>query len=101
MDSGSRMADGTGIAAAVLRWFDDNTAQGILVTDRNLDIQVWNQWMVDATGILRDAAVRRPLLEVVPSLVERGLAPCYTDALGGEVKVLSHVFHRFVIPTTN
>jgi PAS domain S-box-containing protein len=88
------------IAPAVLRWFDENAAQGILVTDPTLTIRVWNQWLVDATGIAGDAAVGSNLFDVIPSLVERGLDQHFADALLGQVKILSHVFHRYVIPTT-
>ena len=48
----------------------------------------------------RTRVVGRPLFEVVPSLVERGFDQYYPDALAGEVKVLSHTLHRYLVPAT-
>jgi PAS domain S-box-containing protein len=97
------MADETSssdaVAEAVLRWFDGSAAQGILVTDEALRIRRWNQWLIAATGLTREAVLGRNLFEVIPSLVERGLDQYFADALTGHVKVLSHAFHRYIIPT--
>ena len=87
------------LAEAVLRWFDSQGPQGIVATDGELRVTLWNQWLVEATGIDSATAMGRPLFEVVPSLVERGFHQYYAAALAGEVKVLSHAFHRFVVPT--
>jgi signal transduction histidine kinase/ActR/RegA family two-component response regulator len=89
------------LAAAVLNWFEQNAAQGILVTDASLIVRGWNNWLVNATGLPREAVIGRPLFELLPSLVERGFDQYYADALVGQVKVLSHTFHRFVVPTTS
>jgi signal transduction histidine kinase/ActR/RegA family two-component response regulator len=88
------------LGEAVLEWFEQNSAQGILITDAALVVRGWNNWLVGATGLAREAVVGRPLFEVLPSLVERGLDQHYADALVGQVKILSHTFHRFVVPTT-
>ena len=36
----------------------------------------------------------------VPSLLERGFDQYYADALAGQVKVLSHTLHRYIVPAT-
>jgi PAS domain S-box-containing protein len=89
-----------GLDGAVLHWFDENAAQGLLITDASLVIRGWNNWLVSATGLAQDAVVGRDLFDVLPSLVERGFDQYYADALNGQVKVLSHAFHRFLVPTT-
>ena len=89
------------LSDAVLEWFEQNAAQGILVTDESLVVRGWNTWLVSATGLAQEAVIGRPLFDVLPSLVERGFDQYYADALQGQVKVLSHTFHRFVVPTTD
>ena len=85
-------------AAAMLRWFEDHAAQGLFTTDRNLIIRTWNRWLAVATAVPRETVIGRPLFEVVPSLVERGLDAHYRDALAGEAKILSHKLHRYFVP---
>jgi len=84
--------------SGMLRWFDQHAAQGLFTTDRALVIQTWNRWLVNATDLPAESVIGRPLTEVLPSLVERGLDAHYRDAINGEVKVLSHTLHRHVLP---
>ena len=86
------------IGYATLRWFGEAAAQGIVTTDEALQICSWNRWMVTATGITEDAALGRPLVDVLPSFVERGFDHYYADALAGAVTVLSYSLHRFILP---
>jgi PAS domain S-box-containing protein len=88
-----------GIGNAVLHWLDSNSTQGILITDAALIIRGWNHWLATVTGLPEDSVVGRPLIEVVPSLRARGFEQYYTEALQGEAKILSHAFHRYLIPT--
>lgn len=85
-------------AAAMLRWFEDHAAQGIFTTDRGLIVRTWNRWLATATAVSRDEVIGRPLLEVLPSLVERGLDAHYREALSGQAKVLSHTLHHYLVP---
>src|SRR5687767_3444777 len=87
------------IGTATLRWLRDFAAGGIITTDAALRVVSWNRWLVNATGISEQGAVGRPLLEVLPSFVERGFDHCYQDALSGVVIVLSHSLHRFILPS--
>jgi PAS domain S-box-containing protein len=87
------------LAEAVLRWFESQGPQGIAATDDELRVTLWNEWLEEATGIPASTALGQLLFEVVPSLVERGFDQYYVAALAGEVKVLSHAFHRYVVPT--
>lgn len=77
---------------------DEFAQQGIFTTDGDLVIRSWNQWLEGMSG--RDAAsvVGRPLFEAIPELEQRGFEPYYRAALSGEIKVLAHGFHRYVIP---
>jgi signal transduction histidine kinase/CheY-like chemotaxis protein len=79
-------------------WFDDLADRGIVVTDNDLIVRAWNSWLVEQTGILADNAVGHPLFVVCPTILARGLDEHYQRALAGEVRVLAHRFHKFLIP---
>ena len=93
-----RLAAADVFSNGILRWFDLHAAQGLFTTDRDLVIRSWNGWLVTATGLPAEQVIGRPLADVLPSLVERGLDAHYEDALTGQVKVLSHTLHRHVLP---
>ncbi len=90
--------DPLGLAGATLQWLNDHAAEGIFTTDTSLRIRAWNQWLQGATGISASAAVGRPLFQVIPSLQERGFDRYYTEALRGEVSILSYALHRYIVP---
>ena len=55
--------------------------------------------MEEATGIASHEASGRPLVDVVPSLAERGLLTRFEQVLqSGEVQVLAPAFHHYLIP---
>jgi len=86
------------LTTAMFEWLDRQAVGGIFTTDCDLKIHSWNQWLVSATGLSHDAVIGRPLFEVVPTLIERGLDVHYQGALKGQVSVLSHVLHGQLIP---
>ena len=79
-------------------WFEDLADRGVVVTDDALVIRAWNSWLATHTGITAAEAVGQPLLAVCPTIAARGLDEHYRSALGGEVRVLAHRFHKFLIP---
>ena len=90
--------DDAAVSAAMLNWIDRQAAGGILTTDAALTIQGCNHWLLNAAGWTRDEIIGKPLFEVVPSMLERGIDTYYQGALIGQVSVLSHVLHQHVIP---
>ena len=84
--------------AAMLRWLDELSNQGILLTDADLVIRSWNHWLQRNTGRAAEEVIGIPLFEVYPELVERGLDRYYTAALSGEASVLAHSLHRQLLP---
>ena len=88
------------LAGPILQWLDAHAAHGVFATDTHLRILRWNRWVATVTNVSADAVLGRPLFEVFPSLTERGLDQYYADALAGEIKILSHSLHRFIIPAT-
>ena len=86
------------IAAALLQWLDEHAAGGVVTTDTSLVIRSWNRWLAAATGLAAADVIGRPLFDVVPSLCERGFETYFHDALGGQIKMLSHTLHRHIIP---
>jgi PAS domain S-box-containing protein len=91
-------AEADAFAAGMLRWFENHSAQGLVTTDRDLRIRTWNKWLTTATGLEAGAVIGKPIIEVIPSLVERGLDSYYRDALDGQPKILSHTLHRYLVP---
>jgi signal transduction histidine kinase len=89
---------GQQFGAALLDWFSDFAPLGILVTDLDLTIVSVNGWFkrhfdssdADLTG--------RHLLALVPELAARGFDRYYADALSGQTRILSHRFHKYLIP---
>jgi len=69
-------------AAGLLLWFENHAAQGLFTTDCALNIRTWNRWLATATGLAADEVIGRSILDVMPSLVERGLDAHYREALG-------------------
>ena len=88
------------ITSGMLRWFEDHAAQGMFTTDCDLIIRSWNHWLETATSLDAADVIGRPLFEVVPSLVERGVDQYYREAVAGLSKVLSHTLHRQLLPST-
>lgn len=84
--------------AAALRWFNDLSAQGILITDSELNIRGWNNWLESHTGHRATKIIGQNLLDVYPDLVKRGLDEYYTDALAGQVRVISQRLHGYILP---
>lgn len=81
-----------------LQRLNDFSAQGILVTDADLVIREWGRWLETHSEHQAAEMVGRPLFEVYPELVTRGLDRYYQDALQGQVRVLSQRFHRYLLP---
>src|SRR3954468_5295711 len=86
------------LSAAMLRWFEELSVQGIFTTDNALIVRSWNHRLEELTGRAASEAIGRPLFEVVPDLTARGLDAHFRAALAGEPRVLSHRFHRYLIP---
>jgi len=75
------------------------TPLGVFTVDAALLIRAWDRWMEEATGIASHEASGRPLVDVVPSLAERGLLTRFEQVLqSGEVQVLAPAFHHYLIP---
>jgi len=89
------------VESAMLEWAQNHGDRGVFTTDTQLQVISWNLWLADATGITPADAIGQPLLELVPSLVERGLDQAYREALAGQVKVLSHSLHRYILPSAS
>ena len=89
------------VESAMLEWAQNHGDRGVFTTDTNLRVKSWNSWLAIATGVTPAEAIGQPLLELFPSLVERGLDLGYREALAGQVKILSHSLHRFILPSVS
>ena len=98
MVSKADRVDALGGAAA--KWFEDLDDRGVFITDDRLIVRRWNYWLAAQTGYPAADVLGRPLFELFPDLVKRGLDASYRDALAGEVRVLSQRLHKFLLPIT-
>ena len=72
---------------------------GVFTVDADLVVRTWDAWMETHMRIPAAAACGRPLAEVVPSLVSRGLLQRFAQVLSsGEVQVLAPAFHHYLVP---
>jgi PAS domain S-box-containing protein len=83
---------------AALTWLNDLSAQGILVTDAELNIRGWNPWLERNSGRSAEEMIGRNLLEVYPDLISRRLHEYFQDALERQVRVVSQRLHRYLLP---
>ena len=81
----------------MLRWLDELSGQGIFITDTELVLRGWNRWLERFTGLPSAGVIGKPLLQLFPDLAPRGLAGHYRSALSGEVSVLSHRLHGYLL----
>jgi len=82
----------------MLRWFQDLADRGVFTTDESLAVRSWNGWLEAQTGWPERTVIGKPVSEVIPGFVERGLERYYREALGGEIRLLSERFHKYLLP---
>ena len=85
---------------AAAKWFEELDDRGVFITDDRFIVRRWNHWLAAQTGKRAEDIVGRPLFELFPDIVGRGLDASYRDALAGEVRILSQRFHKYLIPIT-
>lgn len=82
----------------ICRCLGEQTNQGIFTTDTELTITNWNRWMEEHSGLGASEIVGQNLLVAYPDIAARGVADTYRKALSGQSALLSHRFHRYVLP---
>lgn len=71
---------------------------GVFTTDRTLVVRSWDAWMAQSTGLQEAEVVGRPLHELYPDIVERGLlARMQRVADGKGTEVFAPTFHKYLI----
>jgi signal transduction histidine kinase len=84
--------------AALLRWMNDLAGHGILVTDAELRIRVWNRWLEEHSELAAADVLGRNLLEVYTELEKRRLDRHYKWVLEGQTRILSQRLHGHLLP---
>lgn len=87
-----------GALSALGTWMQELVPYGIFTTDRELRITSWNDWLVSHSGLAREDAMGRSLLELFPAIEARRLGDRYLRALEGEISVLSSALHKYLLP---
>jgi signal transduction histidine kinase/ActR/RegA family two-component response regulator len=90
--------DASRLPAALVRWFSELTHEGMFATDRELRVIVWNRWMEVHTERPASSVLGKPLFELYPGLVARGVEQSYREALAGRIAVMSFGLHRYILP---
>ena len=81
----------------------ESSSVGVFTTDAQLTIRTWDAWLAHASGVAEADVLGKPLLEVFPEIIERGLQSRLESVLrDGVVEVLAPAFHHYLIriPTT-
>ncbi|MGM0415689.1 MAG: ATP-binding protein [Thermodesulfobacteriota bacterium] len=77
----------------------ENCPAGIMVLDHELNIKLWNSWLVRASGIDSSLAIDNNLIQVIPSLENTHLLDAIMLALNtGLPSVLTPKLNRFPLP---
>jgi len=83
---------------ATAAWMQDIAPFAILITDAELRIQGWNQWLATHSALRAEDVIGKPLIEVFPEIGSRKLIEYFKRALKGEVSVLSAALHGYLLP---
>jgi PAS domain S-box-containing protein len=86
--------------AAMVRWLNELATAGIFTTDTDLVVRSWNKWLERVTGRPEDSVVGKPLFDLFPEIAKRNFDRNYASALRGEVSVLAHRFHGYLLRIT-
>ncbi|MCX7669139.1 MAG: PAS domain S-box protein, partial [Anaerolineae bacterium] len=85
------------LQTATFRWFIEQAQQGILICDRDLRVRAWNRWLEFATGRNAAEVIGRPLYDLFPEIVQRGLDRYFQQALEGQSVLLAQRFHNYLL----
>jgi signal transduction histidine kinase/ActR/RegA family two-component response regulator len=85
----------------VLRWLDPLALHGNFTTHRDLIIRCWTRGLEEHPAHAAADMVGRPLFDAIPDLDGRGFAVYYESALAGQLKVLAHGLHRYIVPVVD
>lgn len=69
--------------------------EGIIVTDRNVSIKIWNQFMEEYTDIPSSQVIESNFLESVPEMVDSQFTKYIYHALSGEQVRTSDIYFSF------
>ena len=82
----------------MVTWMEKYAPFGLFTTDTRLIITEWNLWLENHSGRTRQEAMGRNLLDLYPDLVTRKMDRYFDEALEGQNALLSHTFHRYLLP---
>jgi PAS domain S-box-containing protein len=85
------------LSPALVRWLNVSADRGVFITDREFRIVFWNRWLEEQSGRSQQDMIGRLLFEVYPDLTARGIDQFFRNALNGEVCVISHQLHGYLL----
>jgi signal transduction histidine kinase len=81
----------------MIHWLAKFSAQGLLVTDDELNIRFYNEWFAKQCEKKEEELINRHLFDVFPELAARGFDRHYRNTLKGQSRILSHRFHKYLM----
>ena len=70
---------------------------GVVMLDAQVTVVGWNDWIVRASGISKQAALGKPLLSIFPALQQTRLPAAINDALQvGSSSILTHTLNKLL-----
>ena len=94
----ARHENASGLRDALASWFNQQTRQGLVATDRQFKLVLWNRWMEIHSGRSAAQVIGQSLFDLYPAARVHGLKDYFESALAGQVTVASHGLHRFLLP---
>jgi len=89
--------DSAQLLAALAHWLAHDTERGVIATDAQFRLVLWNRWMEIHSGRSSGEVLGCSLFDLYPETASRGFREHYEAAIEGAVTVVSHGLHRFVL----
>ncbi|MEW5910798.1 MAG: PAS domain S-box protein [Thermodesulfobacteriota bacterium] len=81
----------------IINWVYSQFHMGLIVTDKNLNIQRWSRWLEYRSGKTSAELSGKNIFEIFPELVNRAHHLHFKEALLGHVRILAYAFHKYLI----
>lgn len=86
------------IYQGILNWLYETIDSGVIITDTELNIKIWNKWLENNTKLNESELHGKKLFDVFPDLVSRKLDAYYNSALKGESNIIPYNLFNYLLP---
>lgn len=82
----------------LIDWLYEQSHIGIITLDKNFKILFINQWVESNVNLPKELIIGSNLFRFFPDLNKKQILSYLEMALNGQVSVLSHRFHKYLLP---